>query len=100
MMFSPFVDKKLVRGSAPQIRAMSERDATYYDDEKSAKEIPTFIKQHSIDMRQFQPRDPEKYNTLNDFIARRLAAGARKMSKSTRENPNVAIISLNFELQI
>jgi phosphatidylserine decarboxylase len=49
----------------------------HFDDPASKTKIPSFIKEFSIDMKDFDPQDPNEYDNFNQFFYRKLNKGAR-----------------------
>lgn len=56
--------------------AVSKLAGAFLDSGLSRALIPGFVRRHSIDMAQFEPRE---YQSYNDFFTRKLAKGARTL---------------------
>jgi phosphatidylserine decarboxylase len=54
-----------------------------YDDPKSAKKIPGFVKFFKIDMNQFTPSNISAYPNFNSFFYRKFKPGARKIENAS-----------------
>lgn len=58
---------------------------------ESHKQIKGFIDFYQIDMSQFDPSDPEKYSTFEDFFVREHAAGSRPIYEVNDPTKAVAV---------
>lgn len=57
------------------LKSLSIRQGKKFDDPASVRQIPSFIKFHSLDMDEFDDAD---YKTFNEFFYRKLKPGLRK----------------------
>ncbi|KAH7132287.1 putative C2 domain-containing protein C31G5.15 [Dendryphion nanum] len=57
----------------------------------SHNQIKTFIDFYGIDMKDFEPSDPEKYGSFEDFFVRKHKAGSRPIRE--KDNPSRAVVA-------
>lgn len=56
------------------------REGAYFDDPKSASQIPAFIQHYGLDMSQCEQSDPAAFGTFNEFFARKIKPEVRPIS--------------------
>ena len=57
------------------------KEGAYFDDPKSAGQIPAFIQHYGLDMSQYAQSDPAAYSNFNDFFARKIRPDARPVAE-------------------
>ena len=58
-------------------KVISEQGGIYMNTRRSANRIPAFIKEHNIDLNEYEINTPEGFKTFNEFFYRKLKPGAR-----------------------
>ncbi|KAI8384882.1 phosphatidylserine decarboxylase-domain-containing protein [Radiomyces spectabilis] len=76
----------------------SVRQGSYFDDEKSATQIPSFVNHYAIDMSQFEPSDIKAYKTFNEFFHRAIRVDARPIAEL--DNKNVIVSAADCRLNV
>lgn len=61
---------------------LSKKQGIKYDDPASVKEIPAFVKLHSLDVNEVE-KPIDEYKTFNEFFARKLKPGVRPIDTPT-----------------
>ncbi|GAB5593477.1 hypothetical protein Unana1_08377 [Umbelopsis nana] len=56
------------------------REGAYFDDPKSASQIPAFIQHYGLDMSECEQSDPAAFGTFNEFFARKIKPEVRPIS--------------------
>jgi len=70
----------------------------YENSPDSRKDIPGFIQQYGIDMSEFEPSDPDKYQCFNDFFTRAHKPGSRPLAEP--ENDSVTVSAADCRLVV
>ena len=67
-----------------------------FDEPKSRKHIPSFVKMYQINLDELLQPNPSRYFTFNEFFYRKLKANARPIDQ--RENPEIIVSAADCRL--
>jgi len=97
-MFAKGVKRITTSHYADQLMTrLSIKQGKQYDDEKSAKDIPGFVKLHNLDVNEIE-KPLSEYKTFNEFFSRALKTSSRPVSDP--EDPRVFVSPADCRLTV
>jgi len=79
------------------LKKMSEKEGKEYDDPKSAKRIPAFVKQHHLNTNELAQPIAD-FKTFNEFFYRKLKTGARPID--ALDDPSICVSPADSRLLV
>ncbi|CAM4748305.1 unnamed protein product [Rotaria magnacalcarata] len=100
LLFSGPIQRELLHTNAIKniIARQTNCIGKAFDDPKSRKHIPSFVKMYKINMNELLQTNISDYATFNEFFYRKLKPSARKIADSN--NPNVIVSAADCRLII
>ncbi|CAF2112467.1 unnamed protein product [Rotaria magnacalcarata] len=100
LLFSGPIQRELLHTNAIKniFARETNRIGKAFDDPKSRKHIPSFVKMYKINMNELLQTNISDYATFNEFFYRKLKPSARKIADSN--NPNVIVSAADCRLII
>lgn len=100
LLFSGPVQRELLHTRA--IKSFFARETIRlgkaFDDPKSRKHIPSFVKMYQINLNELLQPDISEYYNFNEFFYRKLKSNARKIAEP--DNPNIVVSAADCRLII